>query len=143
MNTTTTAENRRLVEGIFAELERKNSKPFVDAISDDVVWRIAGSSIWSRTFRGKASVLGDLLTPVRDQLVERIHLTLRRLVADGDLVVVEATGRSTAKTGKPYDNEYCFVYRLAGGKIVEVVEHIDTDLACRTLVPPWAGAQEA
>ena len=139
----TTAENRRLIEGIFAELERKNSKPFVDAMADDVVWRIAGSSIWSRTFRGKASVIGELLGPVREQLVERVHLTAGRIVAEGDLVVVEATGRATAKTGKPYNNEYCFVYRLAGGKIVEVVEHIDTDLACSTLVPPWARAQEA
>ncbi len=138
MNTTVTADNRRLVEGIFAELERKNSQPFVDAMSDDVVWRIAGSSIWSRTFRGKASVLEELLGPVRAQLVERVHLTMRRIVADGDLVVVEAQGRAAAKTGKRYDNEYCFVYRLAGGKIVEVTEHIDTDLACSTLVPPWA-----
>ena len=136
----TTAENRALVEGIFAELARKNPRPFWEAMSDDVVWRAAGSSSWSRTFRGKASVLADLLTPVREQLVERVHLTLRRLVADGDVVVVEASGQATTRTGRPYNNEYCFVYRLAGGKIVEVTEYNDTDLACSTLVAPWSSA---
>jgi hypothetical protein len=144
MNTTeTTAENRKLVEGIFAELERKNSGPFVEAIADDVTWRISGTSIWSRTFRGKASVLEELLGPVRAQLVERVHLTLRRVVADGDVVVVEATGKAQAKTGKPYDNQYCFVYRLAAGRIVEVTEYLDTDLAGSTLVPPWAAGAQA
>src|SRR5262249_27306992 len=141
MNTT---ENRKLVEEIFAELERRNSRPFVDAMADDVVWRHAGSCVWSRTFRGKASVLTELLAVVREQLVERVHLTARRIVADGDFVVVEATGRATTKAGRPYNNEYCFVYRLAGGKIVEVTEYNDTALACAELVAPWAeGANRA
>ena len=132
----TTEDNRRLVAGIFDELERGNPRAFADALADDVRWITPGSSVWSRTFEGKAAVLDDLLGPVRAQLVARVQLTVRRILADGDCVVVEAKGRATTKTGVPYNNEYCFLYRLAGGKIIEVTEYLDTQLATVALVPP-------
>ena len=37
-------------------------------------------------------------------------------------------GKSGTKSGKRYDNEYCWVYRLSGGKIVEINEYLDTEL---------------
>jgi ketosteroid isomerase-like protein len=94
--------------------------------------------VWSRTFDGKPAVLDQLLGPVRAQLVERIQLTVQRILADGDHVVVEARGRATTKLGQPYNNDYCFLYRLSGGKIVEVTEYLDTQLATAVLVPPPA-----
>lgn len=134
---TTTEQNRRLIEHVFAELGRKNSAPFVDALADDVVWRTPGTSVWSRSFTGKAAVLADLLGPVRAQLVERVHLTPLRFIADGDSVVVEAKGSAATKGGERYDNEYCFIYRLANGKIIEVTEYLDTQLAATRLKAPW------
>ncbi len=140
---TTTEANRTLIEGIFAELGRDNPLPFRDALADDVRWTTRGSSVWSRPFVGKATVLNELLGPVRTQLVARVHLTVRRVIADGDHVVVEATGQAMTKAGQPYNNEYCFVYRLAGGRIVEVIEYLDTQLACAVLAAPWSLATAA
>ena len=134
----TTDDNRRIITAIFAELEHGNPRPFADALADDVRWITPGSSTWSRTFEGKAAVIDGLLGPVRAQLVERVRLTVRRILADEDHVVVEAKGRATTKTGKPYNNEYCFLYRLAGGKIIEVTEYLDTELASDVLRAPWA-----
>ena len=134
----TTDDNRQIITAIFAELERGNPRPFADALADDVRWTTPGSSIWSRTFDGKAAVLDGLLGPVRAQLIERVRLTVQRILADGDHVVVEARGRATTRTGKPYNNEYCFLYRLAGGKIAEVTEYLDTELASTALTAPWA-----
>jgi ketosteroid isomerase-like protein len=135
-----TEDNRALIEGILTELERGNSRPFVEAMADDVRWITPGSSAWSRTFEGKPAVLNDLLGPVRSQLVERVRLTRRRVMADGDLVVVEARGQATTRRGQPYNNDYCFIYRIAGGKIAEVTEYLDTELACAALEPPPAAA---
>jgi uncharacterized protein len=137
---TATERNRKLVEGVFAELASDNPRPFVEALADDVRWTIRGHSVWSRTFEGKASVLADLLGPVRAQLVSHVQLSVRRLLADGDHVIVEAIGQATSKAGQPYNNEYCFLYRFAGGKIVEVTEYVDTQLACTVLTAPWAAA---
>ena len=33
----------------------------------------------------------------------------------------------------PYNNTYCFVFRLSGGKIREITEYCDTDLIARVL----------
>jgi ketosteroid isomerase-like protein len=136
-----TEDHRKLVTGIFEELARNNPRPFADALSDDVRWITPGSSVWSRTFTGKPAVLNELLAMVREQLVERVHLTTRRILADGDHVIVEAKGRATTKKGTAYNNEYCFIFRIADGKIAEVTEYLDTELATAALDAPWAPAR--
>jgi uncharacterized protein len=133
-----TERNRALITGIFAELAQNNPLPFADALADDVRWTTPGSSVWSRTFSGKPAVLNDLLGMVRQQLVERVRLNVLRILADGEHVVVQAEGRATTKKGKPYNNAYCFLYRIAGDKIAEVTEYLDTELATAALDPTWA-----
>jgi uncharacterized protein len=135
-----TERNRKLIEGIFAELAQNNPRPFRDALADDVRWSTPGSSVWSRTFTGKQIVLTELLAMVHAQLVERVRLTVLRILADGDHVVVQASGQATTKKGKPYNNQYCFLYRIAGDKIAEVTEYLDTELASAALEAPWAVA---
>ena len=51
------------------------------------------------------------------------------VIAEGDYVVVQqhATGRTT-KTGKPYNNRYCLVYKVVGDRIKEITEYLDTEL---------------
>lgn len=138
---TTTETNRQLIERIFAELPH-NPVAFADAMADDIRWTTPGSSIWSRTFTPKRAVLDDLLGRVRAQLVERVRLTIHRVIADGDHVVVQASGKATTKKGKAYNNDYCFVFRIADGKIAEVTEYLDTELAT-AVIEPWPAAPPA
>jgi len=140
---TATEQNRQLVEHMFSELANGNPAAFAAALADDVRWHTPGHSIWSRTFHGKRAVLDDLLGPVRAQLVERVRLAVLRIIADGDHVVVEAKGSATTKTGKPYNNEYCFVFRVADGKVAAITEYLDTELAAQALVAPWASTTTA
>jgi ketosteroid isomerase-like protein len=135
---TTTEQNRQLITHLFDELARDNPMPFSDALAEDVRWITSGRSVWSRTFEGKARVQNDLLGMVRKQLVARVRLHVHRILADGNRVVVEADGQATTKRGKQYDNQYCLIYRIECGKIMEVTEYIDTQLACDVLEAPWA-----
>jgi ketosteroid isomerase-like protein len=67
-----------------------------------------------------------------------------RFIADGDFVVVEAKGDMLTKTGVRYDNDYCLIYRLADGKIVEIREYQDSTLCERVLGKfPAGGPQVA
>jgi ketosteroid isomerase-like protein len=129
-------ENKQLIQHVFAELGAGNSKPLTDVLADDVRWTIIGSTKWSRTFAGKAAVLEELLTPLRAQIEGRIQVRAHRFIAEGDLVVVEATGRSTTKHGAPYNNTYCWIYRLANGKVQELTEYLDTALVEAALGAP-------
>ena len=50
----------------------------------------------------------------------------------------------TTKAGARYDNEYCLVYRLEHGKIVEIREYLDSALCEAVLgVYPTERAQMA
>jgi ketosteroid isomerase-like protein len=131
-----TAENKQLMQHIFAETAKGNGKPFVESLADDVRWTIIGTTPWSKTYVGKEAVLTELLGPLRAQLAHQNKVTAHRFIAEGDHVVVEARGEVTTKAGAPYRNTYCWVCRLADGKVQELTEYMDTQLAASALAPP-------
>ena len=57
-------------------------------------------------------------------------------IADGEFVVVECEGSVATKAGQRYDNKYCYVIQMADGKMIELIEYMDTALADRVLAPP-------
>jgi ketosteroid isomerase-like protein len=122
-----TSENKSLLENAFAELAKGNAAPLVGSFADDVTWTAIGTTKFSKTYSGKASVLGDLLGPVGAGLDGPIAIDAHRFIAEGDFVVVEARGRAMAASGAPYNNTYCFVFRLEDGKVKEVTEYADTE----------------
>jgi ketosteroid isomerase-like protein len=48
---------------------------------------------------------------------------------------MEARGEATSATGRPYNNRYCIVFRLAGGKLAEITDYVDTELITSSLFP--------
>jgi ketosteroid isomerase-like protein len=127
------AENKQLMQNIFSELAKGNGKPFVEAMADDFCWTVTGSTKWSRTYRGKQAVLTELLRPLYSQFDYQYTNTAHRFIAEDDYVVVECRGRVTTKAGMPYNNTYCFVCHLAGGKLQELTEYLDTELVTAAL----------
>jgi uncharacterized protein len=134
----TAAENKHLVQNIYSELSRGNSRPFVESLAEEVCWTITGTTKWSKTYRGKQAVLTQLLAPLRAQFADQYTAVADRFVAEDDLVVVEVRGRVTTKTGLPYNNTYCYVIRLSGDKLHELTEYMDTELVATVLGDPAA-----
>jgi len=130
------SDNKRLMQKIFDGLARGDGRPFLDSLDDDFVWTLTGANAWSGVYQGKAAVRRDLLTPLFAQFADTYVNVADRIVAEGDIVVVECRGKVTTKAGKRYDNRYCWVCRLAGGKIVSLTEYMDTELVARALEPP-------
>ena len=137
MNTTAT-ENKHLLQYIFAELAKGNGKPFVDSLAEDFCWTIPGTTKWSRSYRGKRVVLDELMKPLFGKFADRYTNTAHRFIAEGEHVVVECRGRVTTKSGKPYNNTYCWVCRVADGQLHEVMEYLDTELLTTALGDPGA-----
>lgn len=121
-------ENKQLMQQIFEELSKGNSESLVASMADDFRWTISGATKWSRTFAGKQAVLKELLGPLSARVTGRIRITALRMIAEGDYVVVEARGSNMMKSGVPYNNSYCFVFRLADNQLKEVTEYLDTEL---------------
>jgi len=126
-------ENKQLMQHIFEELSKGNSEPFVASMADDFRWTVTGTTKWSRTYQGKQTILKELLGPLRARINGRITTTAHRLIAEDDFVVVEARGSNTTIGGVPYNNNYCFVFRLSDNRLKEVTEYCDTELVTAAL----------
>lgn len=125
--------HREVIQRTFEALAAGDSRPLIDLLADDVTWKVMGRTPWSRTYRGKESVLNDLLRQLGARLSGRYKATADRIITEGEYVVVQATGNATTKAGVPYNNEYCFIYRFEDGSIREVTEYLDTELVTSAL----------
>ncbi len=131
------AENKKLMQEIFTGLAKGDPTMFVEHLAEDVTMTVTGQNSWSQTFRGKANVRRDLYAYVRSLMSENSigHTTAIRIIADEEWVAVETRGDMTTKAGVRYDNQYCLIYRIENGMIVEMREYLDSDFAERVLGP--------
>jgi len=125
-------DNKELVRAIYEESARGERKLFRSLAAEDLTWWKIGTTSWSKTYVGKQAV-GEMFQRLFALLEGEHRVSAQRIIAEGDLVVVEARGQSMTKAGKPYDNSYCMVYRFADGKIREVREYCDTALIAAVL----------
>ncbi|MGJ3700875.1 nuclear transport factor 2 family protein [Variovorax sp. AFSI2.2] len=142
MNTTTT-DNKALVQRIHAELDKGNGQLFIDSLADDARWTLEGTTPWSRTYAGKAAIREELIKPLFAQFAGRYVSKTEGIIAEGDRVVVLFSGDVPTKAGKRYNNRYCYIYRLEGGKVKELTEYFDTALVQEALEAPPAAALHA
>ncbi len=56
---------------------------------------------------------------------------IHSMIAEGDRVAVEAESFATHVSGKPYNNKYLFLMRFRDGKLIEMIEYLDTELAAK------------
>jgi len=127
---------KQLLQQAFDALATGNGRPFVDLMADDFSWTIPGNATWSGTWRGKKAVREDLLAPLFARFADIYTNQAIRFIAEDDCVVVECRGKVMTKTGKPYNNTYCYVCRFADGKMRELTEYMDTELAASVLGAP-------
>lgn len=131
-----TTENKQIVQSFFDDLAKGDGRPFIEAMADDFSWIIPGRATWSGEWRGKQAVREQLLRPLLARFATTYTNRAVRLIAEGDHVVVECRGDVMTKTGKRYDNTYCYVFTLREGKLTELVEYMDTELAADALGAP-------
>jgi ketosteroid isomerase-like protein len=124
------------VQHIFTEAANNNPRPLLDCMADDFRFVVLGSTKWSRAYEGKQVVLDELFAPLMAAIDGRLKNVPVRFIADGDFVVVETRGNNRTKRGMDYNNTYCNVLRLEGGKLKEWTEYSDTQLVAAALGEP-------
>jgi len=138
----TAAENKQLMKGLFEELAKGNSRPYLAALSSDFELTVTGQTPWSGTFKGDK--VREFYAAVWANYADRYTTMAVNILADGDTVVVESRGCVTTVRGDLYDNQYCLIFELKNGKILSQREYADTLLVDRVLGrPPWAQAHPA
>ncbi len=122
------AENKKLIQDMFAELSSGNPEAFLGNMADDVQFTLIGSTKFSGVFNGKQELIDKVLAPLSSQLEGGLTITPENFIADGDTVAMQAKGKSRTKSGKSYDNTYCQVFQIVNGKVQRVTEYLDTEL---------------
>ncbi|MBF6476295.1 nuclear transport factor 2 family protein [Nocardia abscessus] len=131
----TAMENKKLLADIFEQMSLGNTRALSDAMADDFRWVFPGDWSWSGTWEPKSAVLAGLLRPLMAQFTA-YRSTAELILAEDDRVVVRARAQAVTTRGETYDQIYCFLFRVADGKLREVVEYCDTALVERVLTRP-------
>ena len=129
-------ENKQLLQEIFAALAQSNSRPFVDAMADDFRWTMVAIEQMGEDLCGQAG--GDRRAVRRAAAQDGPHHHHRASLHRGRR---PCGGRGTrrqhqTKAGVPYCNTYCFVFRVADGKLAELTEYMDSELVTAVLGDP-------
>ncbi len=115
--------NRALWQQINNAFENGDMNFYEAHLADDIRWNILGNK---NPIKGKP----EYLEVLKMQDLESFpKVTIVNIIAEGDYVVVESTGKATTKKGKPYNQTYCDIYRFKDDKIQEVTTYLDTAIS--------------
>jgi uncharacterized protein len=136
MNARQTDTPKKCLEYVFGETAKGNGQPFLDALAEDAEWTVIGSTGWSKTYRGKAAILSDLIAPLRRSLAPPRRTHAHHMIAEGNMVAVQGQGENMTRDGRKYENTYCWVFAFRDGQVRSITEYADTELIRSVLGEP-------
>ena len=123
-----TETNREIIRRAF-DAWRRGAAPITDVFAPEMVWRIEGHSAASKEYGSKQQFIDEVLTPFGDRFTvsEPFRpVTIRGVFADDDTVIVIWDGRGIARNGRPYENSYAWIMKLADGQVVDGTAFYDS-----------------
>ena len=122
-----TESTRRLVSGVFERWEADGDPAaFLAALSDDVVWTIAGSSALAGVYQGLQAYRERVYAALAERLETWPVPEVDQLVADGEWAAVRWTGDGgQGRRGEDYSMQYAWWLRVSGDRIHEVIDFYD------------------
>lgn len=122
------ADNATIIRGIYEALARGDVPAVLGALHDRIEWNEAEHfTYWpGGAFTGPQAVVDGVFARIAQDLQD-FRIDVRRIVAAGDTVLVEARYRGSAKaTGKSFDAQVAHVWDLRDGKAVRFQQYTDT-----------------
>jgi len=116
--------NKQLALEFIAALSRADTEWVLDHYADDMVMWTAGSLPFSGVHT--RDEIRSLMDGILGAFPDGLRFSVRSLTAEQDRVAIEASSRGVHTSGKRYENEYHFLMRIRGDKIVELKEYLDT-----------------
>jgi ketosteroid isomerase-like protein len=118
--------NTQLLKDVSEQFAKGNMEFVEPYLAHGIKWNILGSG----TIAGRDQVLE---ANKMVQLERFPRITIKNIISEGDFVVVESTGEAQTKSGKPYDQAYCEVFRFIDDELQEVTTYLDTAVSIEAL----------
>ena len=116
--------NKAIVQAAF-EKWRAGGDVFAELLAPDIVWTIQGSGPVAGTYRGLEDFSKRASGPLVSRLTGPVVPEVRSIWADGDVVIVRFDGSATTTSGAPYRNQFVWILRMTGGRVVEAEAFLD------------------
>ena len=126
-----TEENKKIAIKFFEALS-SGSDAYLDFYTDDSIIWTAGDNAIGGT-RTKQEII-EFAQGVLDSFPNGITFKITGITAENERVAVEVDGEAIHASGLPYNNQYHFLLTIKDGKILELKEYMDTQLAAKVLL---------
>jgi uncharacterized protein len=126
-----TDQNKKITKEFFEALSNGSDK-YLDFYSDDsIIWTAGNNAIGgTRTKEEVVSFAQNILS----SFPNGIKFNITGITAEDERVAVEISGEAIHASGEAYNNQYHFLLRMKDGKILELKEYMDTQLAAKILL---------
>jgi ketosteroid isomerase-like protein len=135
--------NRAVVRRFLESVEAFDLDAIANCLSEDVVQHYVAPSYLtddgvhgSQIISSRDSIINEIRTCFHDQLYKKgtVKVTIQNVIAEGDYVACRfILAARTVRADEEYCNYYHFLYRCAGGKVVEYWEYLDTKYSAAML----------
>jgi len=119
-----TERNREIVTEAFAAWV-EGTYLFDDLLADDIVWTIHGSDPVAGTYRSREDFVERASRPLVSRLATPIVPRVHAIWAEGDTVIVRFDGSATTTSGRPYRNQFVWIFQMEDGKAVRAEAFLD------------------
>ena len=123
-------DNRTLATELIERFSASDIPGVLALMTDDVTWRVPGKpELMPSAGLYDKPRLSRLFQRALERLETRMTMKLVSVIADGDMLAVEAESTWDLKNGRKYRQQYVFLIGCRAGKIASVREYLDTQHA--------------
>ena len=126
------SEKNKQIAIKFFEALSSGSEAYLDFYNDDSIIWTAGDNAIGGT-RTKKEIIA-FAKGILEAFPNGIEFKITGITAENERVAVEVQGDAIHISGKPYNNFYHFLLKIKDGKIIELKEYMDTQLAAKILL---------
>ena len=129
--TSDSEENKDIAIKFFKALS-SGSETYLNYYNDDaIIWTAGDNSIGGT--RTKQEIV-DFAQGILSAFPDGIKFTITGITAENERVAVEVSGEAMTDSGKNYNNKYNFFFKLKNGKILELHEYMDNQIAAKIII---------
>ncbi len=132
----TTERNKGVVREFYRVFSTGNVPAILALMRDDATYWVSGSVQGFSGVKTKAQLAEVLASVGKLYVGGSLPLAPTTLIAEGELVFAEASGRAELRNGRVYEPHSAWVFRIEDGLIVEIREFIDTKHSYEVFVAP-------
>ena len=126
--------DEQYVRSHFQLLGEGRSDDFFARVSPTVDWTVMGSHALSGRYTELATFRQSTFGRLNPRMESPLALKVTNVIVSGGQAAVELSADGKQKSGKPFDNKYCWVVRYdEKGMVVQVRAYLDGELVNETI----------